>query len=428
MSANSVFISVVTSFVEKAAIAFGLGKTEALKLTLAAEEIFQHLCHIDLSDDRLVEVRCTGGGYYVRTDFTFSVTDLDMRAFNITTKLSFSDDADMEQMGLLIASRSVDRFTVVRDMENRFRLTLIKEKVYPPPEEEPVTSVKVLEKFSLRTPGPEELKLLAHLVKRYYPHQTLPDIFDYPGKLADMVQEGDLRATVVVGSSGEIGGGSLWRRIGTKAVEWFGPYLFDQLPDSGMADALLEDCIGAIARTPAAVLINQFPTSEFPRRHFEYLGSIRISAEGGTLISREAWARLMQEDLGHVVWVHPELDEFVSHEYERLVLPRETRYIKEQGEQRSLYSVLLTTFDRPHGNATIEPVWFGTDYESNLVRHLELLRREGIPHVFFILDMGQSWQADFTPGLLRNGFKPCFILPYAGAGDQVIFQLQGMVA
>ncbi len=39
-------------------------------------------------------------------------------------------------------------------------------------------------------------------------------------------------------------------------IECFGPYLFNQDAGSPIAGALLEACIGAIAKTPAVGLIN----------------------------------------------------------------------------------------------------------------------------------------------------------------------------
>jgi len=425
VNASEPFIPVVTSFAESTAIALGLGKTEALDLMLAAEEVFYHLCRVVLPEGGLVAILCSGGGYYVRLDFTFPSSDFDMRAFNITAAVSLSDEAGIEQMGLLLASRSVDRFKVVREPGRGLKLTLLKEKTYASLEAAPTAGpAKPLEQFIVRAPDSEELKLIARLLDLYYENQPLPDFFSYPGKLVDMVQGGELKSGAAVGPSGEIGGAVFWRWMGTRAVECFGPYLFNQKPDSPISDALLESCIGAIAKTSAVVLINQFPTSELPREQFEYLGSALACAKDGTRTRREAWARLLREDLGSAVWVHPRLADFVEREYSRLVLPREIRQVKDQGEQRSPHSVLLTTFDRLRGSVRIDPISYGKDFESNLVQHLELFRQEGILDVFFVMDLGQSWQAELTSGLLRQGFGPCLLLPYAGTGDHVVFQLQ----
>lgn len=161
-----------------------------------------------------------------------------------------------------------------------------------------------------------------------------------------MVRGGEYQAAVAVSPAGVIGGGTFWHWRGAKAVEWFGPYLFNQDPESGMAAALLESCIGAVARSSAVVLINHFPTPEFPGEEFEFLGKLPTRREDGTLSYVEAWARLLQEDLGCVVWTHPQLHEFLAREYTRLVLPREIRIMTDLGERHAPHSVLLSTFNR----------------------------------------------------------------------------------
>jgi hypothetical protein len=425
--AGEAYIPVVSSFAGNMATALGLGQSEALALTLAAEEVFSLLCRVVSPEAGWIEVSCSGGGYYVRTDFVFPAADLDMRAFNIAATVSLSDDSEMEQMGLLLASRSVDRFRVDREEGQKLRLTLIKEKVYPLLRAEGVAPpVELLESFTVRPPDSGELKLFAELVHTRYRDGIVPDVFNYPGKLLDMVGGGEYQAVVAAGPSGAMGGGTFWHWTGARAVEWFGPYLFSRDPDGRISSALLESCIGAIARSPAVVLINRFPTPEFPRQDFEYLGSLAHHAKDGTTSMRDAWARLMREDLGSVAWAHPRLHDFLRGEYDRLVLPREIVIVTEQGERRSRHSVLLSTFDRLQGNVMLQPVWSGDDFQANLIQHMELFRREGILDVFFAIDLGQSWEAEFAPGLVQNGFKPRMILPCAGrAGDLVVFQFEG---
>jgi hypothetical protein len=421
---SAIYTPVVTSFTEKTALALDLGQAEALALTLAAEEVFSYLCRVVPPDAGWIEIRSSSGGYYVGLDFIFPAADLDMRTFNITATLSLTDDADLDEMGLLLASRSVDRFQMEPAEGNRLRLTLIKEKAYPLLKEVPMPPVPAFAQFSVRSPKAGELKFFAELVHAHYRDQLIPAVFNYPGKLVDMVAGGEYQAVVAVNSAGTIGGGTFWHMRGTKAVECFGPYLFNQNPHSEMAAALLESCIGAIARSSAVVLINHFPTREFPREEFEYLGKAPTYKQDGTIFYHEAWARLLQEDLGCVVWAHPQLYGFLRKEYARLVLPREIRIMADQGERHSPHSVLLSTFNRPQGSVTLQPIWTGEDFEENLSRHKEVFRKERILNVYFTMDLGRSWEAEFAPSLLRNGFTPYVILPYAGAGDLLIFQVE----
>jgi hypothetical protein len=50
---------------------------------------------------------------------------------------------------------------------------------------------------------------------------------------------------------------------------------------------LLDSCIAAIARALAVMLINRFPTPEFPRGDFERLGHAAHIAADGTISHRE---------------------------------------------------------------------------------------------------------------------------------------------
>jgi hypothetical protein len=139
----------------------------------------------------------------------------------------------------------------------------------------------------------------------------------------------------------------------------------------------------------------------------------------------EAWFRLLHEDTGSVVWVHPNLDAFLRREYTKLVLPREIRIDRPSGETLSRHSVLSAEFDRLKSRVTLRPMWPGADAEENIERHVRLLESEKILNIHFVIDLGQAWQTVFIPGLLHGGFEPRFVLPYAGKGDLVVFQFRG---
>lgn len=426
MRADKSFIPAVTSFAENMAIALGLGKSEALRLTLATEEVFHHFCRIVFPQERWVEIQCSGGGYYVRMDFILPTADFDLRVFNITASISLSDETQIEELGLFLASRSVDRFRMQPEEGLGFKLTFVKEKVYPPIDDKASVEVRPLDHFTIETPDSGELKRFTELVNTYYEEPMIPDFFKYPGKLVDMVQSKDYRAAVAMGPKGEIGGGILWRGASDRAVECFGPYLFNQKTNDTMASALIDGCIAAIARTSAVVLISRFPPSDFPQNDFEYLGYVTHFAEDGTGTRRDAWARLLCEDEGSTIWAHPELVDFLRKEYDRLILPREIRPSMDHGEHYPPHSVLMSDFDRRQGSVTLRSVWRGNDFAVNLRQHLELFHKEGIRNIFFLLDLSESNDAGFTPALLKHGFKPCLVLPYAGTGDMILFQADGM--
>ncbi|MBN1104566.1 MAG: hypothetical protein JXL84_14200 [Deltaproteobacteria bacterium] len=415
------FLPLSTSFVERGALALGLEQKEAMALTLATEEIFSYLCRIGSSDQGL-EIRSSSGHYYVQTEFSCAVKDFNMRLFNLTATISPEDETSLEQMGLLIASRFVDRLHVQMEPGRGMLLTLIKEKAYPALEAAALPPARPLDRFSVKRPEPAMLKLFVHLLNTHYPQSLFPMAFRFPGKVVDMVAGGEVEAGLALGPGGQVGGGILWHWTSEKTVEFFGPFLFGQDPGSPMAEALLEACIGAIAKTRAVVLFSLLATDELPKEHFEILGTITFFDEKGAGTPHTAYFRQMREDLGTSSWCHPEMEGFLRREYERLVFPREILLAKDVGETRNPYSVLSAEFDRTQKRVLLYPLRSGKDAAENLVSHLKLFEKESIRNVFFMMDLGVPWQADFTPELLRNGFTPRAVIPYRGEGDMILFQ------
>jgi hypothetical protein len=405
---------------EKTAIALGLGEQEALAITLASEEIFGHLCRVAAAG-RDVEIRCRSGGYYVEQEFVFKAQDFNMRAFNLTASASVEDDSAVEETGLLIACRMVDRFKLAHSEEG-LTLTLIKEKAYPEISEIRAPEIPPLEHYIIRAPDPEELKVFVHLVNRYYEDYAIPGIFRYPGKLVDMVASDDYGAAVAVDGAGRMGGGVLWQGVSAETVEWLGPYLFNQSASSGMALDLVDACIEAVARSRAESLITRFPTRELPADYFELLGSVTLCPKDGHPVELDAFYRHLGEDLGSAAWCHPLLEEFLVREYERLAFARQIHLVQDEGETHSPFSVLSAELDRSIGSMTLRPVWWGKDASETVASHVSVLLKEDVSCILFEIDVGRAWHSHFVPALLDHGFEPRFVLPLAGKGDVVVFQ------
>jgi anti-sigma regulatory factor (Ser/Thr protein kinase) len=417
------FLPMVISFVENSAMVFGLGTEDVLKLTLACEEIFAYLCQVGQIDET-IDVEVSNGRYFAQVKFLFKAHDFNPRAFNLTTSVSLDDQASLEEMGLLIASRSADRFTITGSPQQGLELVLIKEKSYPGLTELKMPEVKPIKNFLVKTPDAEEIKFFCHLILGYYSTPFYPPSFRFPGKIVDMIGSGEYQAAVAMDSGGQLGGGIIWRWAGGKLVEFFGPYCFNQLPVSGMAERLIDTCIGQIAKTDAISLISRYTISKLPEGYFELLGSLDLMQPDGTMKSSPVFYRQLHEDLGCKVWAHPDLEGFLRTEYGRLFFAREIRLIQPEGEMRSPYSVFTAQFDRFHHQVALRPILEGTDAFNNLSQHVRVIKAEGLMGIFFEIDLGLAWQATLTPSLLGNGFRPRLILPYGGEADLVVFQYQ----
>jgi len=420
---NPIFTSLAVSFAEQSAKAFGLGRTEALKLTLACEEIFVYLCKIS-GKDKPVQIEATNGVYFVELEVLFDVAHFDPRAFNLTAHISLDDETGIEDMGLLIASRSVERFSFYHDTKGGMGIVLIKEKVYPGITDAKRLEVEPLKNFTIQTPEPGAIKLFAQQIVSFYADYPFPPDFCFPGKLVDMTASGEYNALLAVDSLGTVGGGIIWRwrTARKKMVECFGPYIFNQMPESGMAEALTDALIGNIAKTDAICLINEYATPELPKQYFESLGIIDYYAPDGTSLPWQCYYRQLKEDAGCQVWANPDLEQFLREQYRSLSFARKITSVKYGGEARPPHSVFAVHFMRTQRMAVIRPAWDGVDASSNLEKHTLTLKNEGIQSILFEIDTGHAWQAHLAPILLENGFTPRLILPYAGKGDVVIFQ------
>ena len=411
---------VATSFVEQTALAYGLGPAEAMKLTLAVEEIFTFLCGLAQPEETL-EIDCENLGYGVAADLRIGRGNFNMRAFNLTASISPDDEASLEEMGLVLAARLVERLQVVEQGEYGLSLRLIKEKTYPA--QAVFTGVIPAPKGRHRavTPDPEMLKHFLGLVNRYYETRFFPPSFTLPGKVVDMAAQGEYEAVLAVDEAGNVGGGLIWSGVGQRTVECFGPYVFQDEAATELGEILMDACLGRIARTRTVGLFTRYATPALPVEYFESLGQLVLFGPQGPQ-PQPAYYRLLHEDPGCSVWSHQDLEEFLKQEYQRLVLPREIRLCGHQGENMPEDSVLAAELRRETGSALLHPLKAGTDARQNLAQHVRLLENEHLANIYFEMDLGQAWQTMFTPALLANDFMPRLVIPYGGENDRVVFQ------
>ena len=416
------FLSVVTNFVENGSLAFGLGKPETLKLTLAAEEIFAYLCRIANADET-IEIACMGGVYYGAVEFSLNQRGFNMRAFNVTAKISPESEEGLEEMGLLIAARSVDHLQIAERGGERVVLRLVKEKEYPSGSDTRVPEIPYMASFSIKTATTEEIKLFINLLNFHYEKYLFPPSFKTPGKVADMVFSGEYGASVAVDQRGLIGGGILWKKLGEKTVECYGPYLFRQEDNTKLAESLLDSFLGKVAKADLTGIFSKYSTPHLSRSYFEPLGTMTLFRKDGSSTELSAFYRHLVEDTGSSVWSSERLRTFLEEQYKRLVLPREIHLARYQGEHQDPHSVFTSEFDKELDEVTLRALWPGSDALENLERHVRVFREEGLLNILFEMDLGIPWQADLTDPLFNLGFKPRFIIPYGGNSDLVIFQM-----
>lgn len=415
------FLPPATGFVEQTARAMGLDKAGAMAVTLAVEEVFAYLADAS-GPGHEVAIDCLWRGYYLGIEFHFSAERLNLRAFNLTSRVDPTDEASLAELGLLIASRQVDRFQLKPGRDMDVVLSLARDKAYPEPEGSPPETAPLSGPVKIAPARPEDLKLLARLLRRDYDPVYYPSRLGLPGKLVDMVAWGDYRAAVALGPKGELAGGIVWQSPSVRAVEMFGPFIFDQSAQ-GAAEGLIEAVLTDAARSPALGVYNRLPTTDRPLKHFDPLGTYLLGRPGGSRLEVTTHYRQTAEDPGATAWAHPDQLDFLQGEYRRLVLPREVRTVTDDGESRDENAVLAADLSFTRGLAGLKPVRPGYDAVELVADHVRLIRHHGLRDIFFEQDTGQAWQASFVPALLQAGFTPRLVVPFAAdSGDLVAWQ------
>jgi hypothetical protein len=237
-----------------------------------------------------------------------------------------------------------------------------------------------------------------------------------------MVAGGEYEAMVALNPKKEIVGGILFHWRTEKIVQCFGPYAFPREQEKTIGEALLESCIARIARTKALGLLSLSGLSESLRDRFEPLGSLLHYEEGKPPVREFSFYRHLHEDPGVEVWSCPDIDEYLRREYGRLALAREIRTVRDMGETRSGASLFSAEVHRDRSEVTLRPLWPGDDFAANVERHIRYLGNDRLFNICFELDLGVPWHVEIIPVLMGNGFKPGFILPFAGQSDLLILQ------
>lgn len=410
----------VRDFLEGAARRFLFGDEDCLRIALAGEEIFIYVCSLDASGGN-IDVGVHSVDYQLRVSFLFDATQFDPWAFNLGVHVLPDDEASLEGLGLLLASRAVDSVAITLRQSGRVELLLVKDKSYPEEPVPPSLSAPFADYWHVRDALPDDIRQFVARLRQTCAADKYPAFLATSGRLVDMVGSGDYGMVVAVDGNDAVLGGALWHERNERSVESFGPYLVTESL-AGCGRDLIEALLGRIAKQRALYLLSKWTTPAMPRGEFELLGEIALrDAQGGEQVMPIAY-RQLKEDLGSRVWVVPEIETFLRYEYDRLFFAREMVAADIKDEKRPAHSVLAAEIDRLHGAVTLSPVLDGGDAEENLRRQLAVFMQENLPNIFFEIDLAFAWQVALTPILLNNGFTPRLMMPYAGKADIVLFQ------
>jgi len=429
------FLPAAAATAENAAQVFGLERGGALRLALAVEEFFAYLCRFAGREEPL-RLTLSQGGTFVRVAFRFRAGDVSLRALNFAANVDVDHDAaDLDdEMGLLLASRTTDRCSLVSSGSGVYVLLAEVDREYP--EAQPLASPRAVTApvgFSRQdeAPSPGQLQHAALLAAGRYPPRACPRCFFRPARFADMVAAGQYHALLLHDAANRPAGLLCWRNSGPRAVVFSGPYVFHDTPGDPLreeiARLLVERFLSRVARTETLCALSERPTDDVPPGWFERLGSITLrGADNSAPQPQVALFRHLREDVGGAVWAHPDLAPFLQRQYDRLAFSRDILAAEPTPSGRlAPYSLLATELDRRRGLAVLKPLLDGQDMQANLAAHVQALTEqsgEAPPDILLHLDLSEPWQAALYPALAACGFKPRLILPHAGVSDLLVCQ------
>ncbi len=402
---------VVVAFAESAAKNSGLAAKEAAMLALSTEELFLALC--SSIPGASITVRFQDRRY--AADLLFRVPQPpDLRIFNITSRPDHETDEGLAEMGLFLASRACDQFSIRQLALGGWEIMLRKERSYPANAHQSHPHPAVQTWQLTPSPAPDAVKQFSVLIADSYSACQFPEEFTPPGRLLDKLASNEYGIILAHGEKGELAGGLIWHAGEDRIVECFGPYLTAVAEPEQLITALCEKLAEQFGRSNRLGLVLYAPQQLPAVAGFEAAGSLDIP--GGTI-----WTgyRMMAEEFGAEAAVPAELMPFYSHWCNSMALARNIRTYHDDGETGNGLTLFATRLNHATAMARLTPLLVGRDAEAVLAQHLQLLDQEQFSAVYCTIDTGRPFDALLVPHLLKSGFTPRMLVPWGGNGDLI---------
>jgi hypothetical protein len=407
---ESARMPVAVAFTESAAQTAGFEERERSLLALSVEELFLALCNAMPGCE--VRLKFHDRHYAAEVCFRFPQPPPDLRIFNITTRPDHESDEDLSNMGLFLASRACDQFSVQQIPQGGWEILLHKERRYPAARQ-PFTPPTQLKPWCISaTPSPDAVKQLSNLIAAQYTATQFPEEFTPPGRLLDKLASNDYGVILAQTDQGELSGGLIWRTAERRIVECFGPYLNDPADPELLVDTLCEKLCLQFGRSRFLGLVLYAPHALPPSAGFEPSGALETTS--GTI-----WTgyRMLDEEFGAIAWLPQELLPFYQQWSSSMALSRDIRKYCDSGESGNGLTLFGTRLNRAVGMVHLTPLLVGRDADQVLVQHLQLLDNEGYTSICCTLDTGRPFNALLGQHLLARGFIPRILVPWGGKGD-----------
>jgi len=402
---------VAVAFVESAVRSAGFEEREYALLTLSVEELFLALCNAMPGCEAGLTFRNLR--YAAEVCFRFPQPPPDLRIFNITTRPDHESDEGLANMGLFLASRACEQFSVQQTEQGSWEIQLRKERRYPVTEQLQRLSAVSNKPWSVSvSAAPDAVKQLSDLIAAQYAATQFPEEFTPPGLLLDKLASSDYGVILAQSEQGELAGGLIWRTTERRIVECFGPYLNSPADPALLVDALCEQLCLRFGRSSYLGMMLYAPQAVLASAGFEPSGS--LDTISGTIWTGD---RMLAEEFGAVAWLPEELVSFYRHWSDGMALTRQLRVYHDSGESGNGLTLFGARLNRAAGMAHLSPLLVGRDADQVLAEHLDLLDSDGYTTVCCTLDTGRPFDSLLGPHLLARGFIPRILVPWGGKGD-----------
>ncbi len=418
LPADEAWIGLVQSAAEQGARVFGLDPSKTQRLVHGAEELLLFLTTAG-ADEAEISIRPTATS--VVMEYSFTLSDMDFSAMNIVSSANEYGEDDWGSMSLLLATRMADGFKVGRS-NMRMSIALWMDKTYPEPKMLEVDRNRVNGGLSFsQIEDAEGLYEACSAIASLYPAHMVPHWCNSPGRMADMVRDGELSVLGARDGGARLCGVICWHNRSEQSITFYGPYDFSD--DQSVSGELVLAFLRALGRSGAKTVFSSLAPDPLAAYGFQLIAEVPYVLETiSEPLSFSVWERQLEEDFGASIWVHPYYADFLRSRYEELELIRDLRQVSELGESVGKSSILGVRLESRLSEAFIHPDFNGGDLGDNLCRHVKALSQAGYKNIFFEIDLSIGWHAAMGGHLERCGFQPELLLPNGGQSDILIFR------
>jgi hypothetical protein len=416
--AETIYAGLLPGLVERLSSEKGLGSLEAMRLSLATEELVAYVASAIKGQPMTLGLHTMPYGVQLNLSFHLESKALKYFNFVVDHEEILGEEGDINHLGLVIAANAVDSYKIAMK-SGQIEIQLLKEKEFTTIESKAYTpTLKPISKEEPLAINQDRLEEVSGYVQSTYATSYYEDRMVKSAKVFAYIQADELQYTAVYDMADKVVGFMYWDKRDESCYEFFGPYVFLENKKE-ISEILSSQMVEKCARSGAYFLYSEKSSPDLPTQFFEELMLSEID-------HGKFYYRQLKEDMGGSIWCHSALRAYVDDIYDQLLLFRDVSDAESAGgENQNKHSVFSVEPDHTQSMAIIVPYIYGEDAEQNISRHLNQLQQEGYKDIRVKLDLHFKWQAYLAKLFFDQGFKPLFIKPKAGVSDILIMRYYG---